>query len=154
MYSAAPSTYTASPPQQSYQPSTHTASSQQTTSPTDPIRAYRNKYGSVFRVVAHTGGPVAPGAQLSQNHWSIYFLLLNDEGSVRFNMSTNIATNTRNGIHETRPHPYTKSNSAVRYFDVPIQPGVSVDHVDSHIRSNGLDKYEMTEGGVGCRWWM
>lgn len=37
------------------------------------------------RVVTHTMGPVIPGGQLSQNHWSIY-LLTPDAGSTRLNM--------------------------------------------------------------------
>ncbi len=37
-----------------------------------------------IRVVAHTMGAVAPGAQLSHNHWPIY--LIHSNGSLRVNM--------------------------------------------------------------------
>ena len=64
-----------------------------------------------FRVVAHTAGPVAPGAVLSQNHWSIY--LIHSNGSVRINMQlANPAGNNTRGILLISSHPYTSASTS------------------------------------------
>ncbi|KAF2691385.1 hypothetical protein K458DRAFT_266545, partial [Lentithecium fluviatile CBS 122367] len=107
---------------------------------------------STFRVVAHTMGPLIHGGAVSQNHWTIYLIV--PGGSVQLNMKTSTDPNTRRGIFEIRERAYEKSNTAVRWFDLPAASGLLVDSVEREIRSQRWDQYDMTEGGVGCRWWM
>jgi hypothetical protein len=94
---------------------------------------YRQKLVSTFRVVVHNIGPVAPGAAVSQNHWTIYLLI--PTGSVQLNMKTNTNASISRGIFEVREHTYEQSNSAVRYFDLPAAQGALVDYVERKIRS-------------------
>ncbi|KAL5380677.1 hypothetical protein PMIN02_010558 [Paraphaeosphaeria minitans] len=128
------------------------ASYLQSSASTNTIVNYRQKLVSTFRVVAHTIGPVMPGAAVSQNHWTIYLLV--PGGSVQLNMKTNINASISRGIFEVREHAYEQSNSAVRYFDLPAAQGVLVDYVEREIRSQRWDQYNMNENGVGCRWWI
>ncbi|KAJ4538958.1 hypothetical protein HRR78_007883 [Exophiala dermatitidis] len=51
-------------------------------------------------------GPVAPGAQLSQNHWSIY-LIIKGGGSVRLNMETDPTPGKHEGIFKVTRHQLT-----------------------------------------------
>lgn len=113
---------------------------------------YRQKVVSTFRIVAHTMGPVMEGGAVSQNHWTIYLIV--PGGSVQLNMKTNTDPNNCRGIFELRERVYTQSNTAVRWFDFPAANGILVDSIESEIRSQRWDQYDMTEGGVGCRWWM
>jgi hypothetical protein len=92
------------------------------------------------------------GGAVSQNHWTIYLIV--PGGSVQLNMKTSTNPNTRCGIFEVGERAYEKSNTAVRWFDLPAASGLLVDSVEREIRSQRWDQYDMTEGGVGCRWWM
>jgi hypothetical protein len=113
---------------------------------------YRAKNVSTFRIVAHTMGPVMNGGAVSQNHWTIYLLV--PGGSVQLNMKTNTDPISHRGIFEIRERAYVQSNTTVRFFDLPAAPGVTVDYVEREIRYQRWDRYDMNEGGVGCRWWM
>ena len=106
------------------------------------------------RVVAHTMGPVAPGARLSQNHWSLY--LVHSEGSVRLNMQLRDASsNSTRGLLTVTSYSYiTISNSAVRSWEFEGTSNLIVYYLLQAIIDNGRLDYDMTEGGVGCRHWM
>ena len=106
------------------------------------------------RVVAHTMGPVAPGAQLNQNHWSIY--LVHSKGSVRINMQLQDASsNSTRGLLTVTDLPYASvSHSAVRAWDFEVMANFSVYHALRAIIAYGRPIYNMTETGVGCRYWM
>ena len=103
-----------------------------------------------FRLVAHTMGPVAPGAALSQNHWSIY--LLHDNGSVRLNMmlADPRAASTRGRLTVTSHGYTTVSTSAVRYWDFKAADNLAVYYVIQLILDNRRAEYDMNANGVGC----
>ncbi|EXJ59457.1 uncharacterized protein A1O5_12082, partial [Cladophialophora psammophila CBS 110553] len=61
-------------------------------------------------------GPVAPGAQLSQNHWSIY-LVAKEGGPMRLNMETNTSPGTGEGIFRGTRHQYDLMSSQVRHWE-------------------------------------
>ena len=103
-----------------------------------------------IRVVAHTMGPVVPGGQLSQNHWSVY-LLTNDGNSVRLNMIPQ-PTNLIGSLNITT-HMYTTSESAVRFFDFPSVE-VPVEYILQLIHQKGRERFRFEERGVGCRHWV
>ena len=107
-----------------------------------------------IRVVAHTMGPVALGAQLSQNHWSIY--LVHSNGSVRINMELKdpAATSSRGLLTVTSYGYVSVSTSAVRSWDFATTNNLAVYYVLEAIRNKGRSNYDMAEGGVGCRYWM
>lgn len=98
-------------------------------------------------------GPVAPGAQLSQNHWSIY--LIHSRGSVRLNMllENPSAANNR-GVLTVANYGYTSvSTSAVMSWDFTATVNLSVWHVLDLILNIERQNYDMTDGGMGCRYW-
>ena len=105
------------------------------------------------RFVAHTLGPVAPGAQLSQNHWSVY-LLVKGGGSVRLNMATNDRAGDDNGVFTVTRHAYALTTSAVRHFDFAVAKDVTVGRILRLIGEKRRQRYRMTPTGVGCRHWM
>jgi hypothetical protein len=108
---------------------------------------------TTFRIVAHTMGPVAPGAAFSQNHWSIY--LIHTNGSVRLNMELADPSSTSSrGAFTITSYAYTASNSAVIYWDFQANQNVAVYWVIKLISDSGRHRYDMTAGGVGCRHWM
>lgn len=94
-------------------------------------------------------GPLMHGGAVSQNHWTIYLLV--PGGSVQLNMKTNTAPDSRRGIFEIRERAYVESNTAVRWFDLPAAPRVTVDSITREIRYQRWDICDMNEGGVGCR---
>lgn len=106
------------------------------------------------RVVAHTMGPVAPGAQLSQNHWSIY--LIHSTGSVRLNMMLGNPNSTSSqGLLTITAYPYTTvSISAVNSWDFVATSDLAVYYILQSIMEHRRQDYDMAEGGVGCRYWM
>lgn len=107
-----------------------------------------------IRVVAHTLGPVAPGAQLSQNHRSLY--LVHSKGSVRFNMQIqDPQSNSTRGLLTVKNYPYTSvSTSAVKSWEFKGTNDLAIYYILQAIIDNGRSNYDMTEGGVGCRYWM
>lgn len=121
---------------------------------TDVAQDVTNLIVRNFRLVAHTMGPVAPGAVLSQNHWSIY--LLHDDGSVRLNMILKDprAASTRGKLEVTSYEYTTVSNSAVSHWDFAATNDLAVYWVIQLIIDNRRAEYDMNDRGVGCRHWM
>ena len=104
------------------------------------------------RVVVHTSG-IWPNGTMSDNHWSIYLLLENNNRSVRMNMMAE--SDNPKGTLEWSPNlDYTLSTSAIRHWDYPFMSGVTVANVYDLIMGNRRDQYMMSGGGSGCRWWM
>ena len=114
----------------------------------------RNDARSVksVRVVVHTLG-VWPNGTISDNHWSIYLLLENNQSSVRMNMRAE--SGNPKGILEWSPNlAYTLHTSAIQHWDYSFISGVTVANVYDLIMRNRRDQYKMSGGGSGCRWWM
>lgn len=102
------------------------------------------------RVVVHTLG--AAGLNTSDNHWSIYLLHSDRVSSTRINMRAEFEDPT--GILEWTQHGYTETTSAITYWDFPVAAGVTVLFFVRLIYSLRRDRYEMSGGGSGCRWWV
>lgn len=109
-----------------------------------------NRMVKKVRVVVHTQG-VWPNSTMSENHWSI-FLVFAGEESVRMNMTADYGNPT--GRLEWRSLLYTVSESTVKSWDYQAVSGVSVGQVYQLVMGNGRDKYEMSGGGSGCRYWV
>jgi hypothetical protein len=104
-------------------------------------------------VVCHTMGPVVPGGQLSQNHWSIYLVAQGE--SVRMNMTLrNANSNDDTGDLQVSYLSYDISNSATAYWDFQAAQNATVWHFVSNIITKRRQRYRMAEHGVGCRYWM
>ncbi len=104
------------------------------------------------RVVVHTLGPW-PNGTMSDNHWSIYLILAKNDGSVRMNMRAEL-DNPRGTLEWSPNLPYTKTSSAIKYWDYTVNPGVKVANVYELVMVNGRNQYSMSAGGSGCRDWM
>jgi hypothetical protein len=102
------------------------------------------------RVVVHTLGPAGP--TISDNHWSIYLLLADDQGSVRMNMRAD--PGYVNGTLSWTRQAYLLTQSAIRHWDFHVAQGVQVRHIAGLIHQLGRQKYDMSGGGSGCRYWM
>ncbi|KIX92016.1 uncharacterized protein Z520_12287 [Fonsecaea multimorphosa CBS 102226] len=103
------------------------------------------------RMVAHTiMGAVVPGAQLSQDPWSIY-LLTPGGGSVRLNMEWVLGTVEDKGTFTVKRHLYAHSNSEVRVFEYDVLPNTKVETFLQIVREKKRHNYKMTPTGVGCR---
>ncbi|KAF1962872.1 hypothetical protein CC80DRAFT_487324 [Byssothecium circinans] len=108
---------------------------------------------SLVRVVCHTMGPVVPGGQLSQNHWSIY--LVTQGGSVRINMTLQTPdSNDDTGVLQISFLPYELSTSATAYWDFQAAQNATVWHFTNNITAKRRQRYRMAENGVGCRYWI
>lgn len=105
------------------------------------------------RIVAHTLGPVVPGGQLSQNHWSFY-LLNPDGGSVRLNMEWVPGSENDKGKFSVTRHAYAQTTSAVHVFDYEVPNGMKVVNFLQVLRDKKRHNYKMTPTGVGCRFWV
>ena len=103
-----------------------------------------------IRIVVHTLGPAGP--TMSDNHWSIYLLLANDQGSIRMNMRANPEEVT--GILSWSHQAYLLTTSALRHWDFPIFQSVQVRQVASALYQSGRHRYDMSGGGSGCRYWV
>ena len=104
------------------------------------------------RVVVHSSG-IWPNGNMSDNHWSIYLLLQDNDSSVRMNMRAE--SNNPRGILEWSPNlAYTLTASAIKHWDYSFKSGVTVAKVYNLIMGNRRDQYRMSGGGSGCRWWM
>lgn len=101
------------------------------------------------RVVAHTIGPVAPGAQLSQNHWSIYLLNL-DGGSMRLNMEGVLGLRNDQGRFTVTRHAYARTNSAVRVFDFEPKASKTVAAFLQVIKAKGRQSRIWEWRGLRC----
>ncbi|MCJ1440496.1 MAG: hypothetical protein MMC23_000980 [Stictis urceolatum] len=106
-----------------------------------------------LRVVAHTMGPVIPGGQVSQNHWSFY-LLIPDGGSVRINMEWKPDSPDDRGKLGIIKHTYAQTTSAVRTFDYDVHRNARVASFLQIIGNKRRQNYKMTPTGVGCRFWV
>ena len=104
---------------------------------------------TVVRVVVHTIGAWPNG--MSDNHWSIY-LLMADGQSVRMNMRAELGD--PKGTLEWQSLAYTLTTSAIKHWDFPTKPDVTVKEMYDLVMRKGRDQYNMSGGGSGCRWWM
>lgn len=102
------------------------------------------------RVVVHTLGVAGPNT--SDNHWSIYLLHPDGVSSTRINMRAEFDDPT--GILEWTKHGYIQTTSAIRYWDFPVAAGVTVLYFARVVYQLRRDRYEMSGGGSGCRWWV
>ena len=102
------------------------------------------------RVVVHTLG--AAGPNTSDNHWSIYLIHPDGVSSTRINMRAEYGDPT--GILEWTKLGYTQTTSAIGHWDFPVRAGITVLFFAHLIYSLGRDRYEMSGGGSGCRWWV
>ncbi|CEJ62531.1 hypothetical protein PMG11_11028 [Penicillium brasilianum] len=102
------------------------------------------------RVVVHTLG--AAGPNTSDNHWSIYLLHSDRVSSTRINMRAEFEDPS--GKLEWTKHAYTQTTSAIRHWDFPVAAGITVLYFARLIYSHRRDRYEMSGGGSGCRWWV
>lgn len=102
------------------------------------------------RVVVHTLG--AAGPNTSDNHWSIYLIHPDGVSSTRINMRAELDNPT--GILEWTRHGYVQTTSAITYWDFPVGVGITTLFFARLIFSRHRDKYEMSGGGSGCRWWV
>jgi hypothetical protein len=131
--------------------SSQTQSQQGTTSvASQATPSYHQWVIRTFRVVAHTLGPVIPGGVLSANHWTVY-LLVGGGRSVQINMMTNLRPGETSGNYEVTQRTYEHSNTAVQYFDFPAKDGVTVGYVLDEITRRRWQRYNMTDGRVGCQ---
>lgn len=103
-----------------------------------------------LRVVVHTLG--AAGLNTSDNHWSIY--LIHDDGasSTRINMRAEFEDPT--GFLDWTQQGYIQTTSAIVYWDFPVAAGTTVSSVARIIYDLRRDRYMMSGGGSGCRWWV
>ena len=109
-----------------------------------------NRIVEKVTIVVHTLG-AWPNSTMSDNHWSI-FLGLADEQSVRLNMTADPGDPT--GRLKCQALQYAMTFSMIRCWDYQSAPGVSVAHIYQLVVGNGRDKYEMSGGGSGCRYWV
>jgi hypothetical protein len=107
----------------------------------------------IVRVVVHTFGLISETSSQSHNHWSIYLVLANNEGSIRMNMRAKEAQYS-NGVLKWSEQSYTMSNSAIRVWDFRCVAGITVCHISRLVYQMGRQKYDMSVGGSGCRFWV
>src|SRR5262245_22721476 len=97
-----------------------------------------------IRVVVHTLGPMGPQSQQSDNHWSIYLLVGNNQ-SVRINMAAERGYIT--GNLEINKYNYTLTSSAVKHWDYETVSGLAVSHIVKLIYDYRRHLYNMSGGG-------
>lgn len=105
---------------------------------------------TTVRVVVHTYGPKTDNR--SWNHWSIYLVLANGNGSVRANMRAEFE-NYNGGLLEWSDCPYVQSNSNIRHWDYSCKSNTQVREIANAWYSKGRERYDLV-GGKGCRYWM
>ncbi|KAF3391940.1 hypothetical protein DPV78_010611 [Talaromyces pinophilus] len=88
----------------------------------------------------------------SDNHWSIYLLHAGGRSSTRINMRANFGD--PKGILEWTRHGYIQTTSAIAFWDFPVAAGITVLYFARLIYSLGRERYDMSGGGSGCRWWV
>jgi len=88
------------------------------------------------RVVVHTLGPA--GTTISDNHWSIYLLLADGQGSVRMNMRADLGY--VNGTLAWTQQAYLLTQSAIRHWDFRVALGVQVQHIAALIQQLGRQR--------------
>lgn len=104
------------------------------------------------RVVVHTTGWLGPPTPMSDNHWSVYLILLGGEHSVRLNMRANYGD--VQGILEFSSLPYAMPHSAVKYWDYQFLENIMVGQIYQHLIDHRRHHYRMSGGGSGCRFWV
>ena len=102
------------------------------------------------RIVVHSLG--AAGPTMSDNHWSIYLLLENNQGSVRINMSARPGFIDGNLLWTKQV--YLLTNSTIRHWDFSTAATFRVCDIAKHIRDTRRFHYDMSGGGSGCRYWV
>ncbi|TAQ83219.1 hypothetical protein B7494_g8458 [Chlorociboria aeruginascens] len=107
------------------------------------------------RVVVHTTDLMAPNSPMSDNHWSIYLLLENNMGSIRFNMREGSGAEVDNQQNTTRvlectTHQDAMPSSRLDSWDYAV-PGIDVGWMCTVLWNQ---VYELSGGGSGCRWWV
>lgn len=87
--------------------------------------AHRNDLVVCGRVVCHTTARLLP-FKMSNNYWSIYFLLAGDR-SARFNMiGDESLVDFLWGVLDIRTHDYQLLTSTIRYLDYPVVRSFSI----------------------------
>lgn len=112
------------------------------------------KHVEKVRLTVHSLGPVAAGAELSQNHWSIELLI--SGGCIRLDMrpyAPDSQTDFR-GVLQVSRLEYQLSQSSVTHLDFAVAGQWMVGHFTNTIIEKGRHRYMMTDTGVGCRHWM
>lgn len=109
------------------------------------------------RVMVHSTGPIDPNdsTAMSENHWTITFLVSNSGGSISASMTAPDHENLVGSL-EWKPLP-TKAEfeSVIRSWDYSVVADhVTVEDLRQLMLRNGRDKYRMVEGGSGCRYWV
>lgn len=105
---------------------------------------------SLVRMVCHTSGRVG-NTNMSENHWSLYFIIASNK-SVRFNMRAE--PGYVDGILDLSSHNYVLTSSSIKYWDYATTASFTVRGVYALITTSGYNRYTMSGGGSGCRWWM
>lgn len=108
-----------------------------------------------FRLTTHTTGVINAGEPHSHSHWTIY--LVHNNTSTRLSMRIDQRHEIEypqgklviSDVNYTTP-----SNSAVRFWDFPAVPNITVQDVLRVILSHRRQEYNMGENGRGCRFWM
>lgn len=89
---------------------------------------------------------------MSDNHWSIYLIILGEEQAVRMNMTAEIRDPKGTMIWSSLN--YVASTSTIQKWDFQVASGHSVKHIYQLMMGLGRDWYNMSGGGSGCRWWV
>jgi hypothetical protein len=110
--------------------------------------AINNAIVTHARVVAHLSQDLGGG--MSENHWSIYFLLEGGQ-SIRINMTAEPG-NPRGRIEWTT-YEYQLTSSALRHWDYPLVGRITFENVHDLVLYCGRDRYQFSGGGSGCRYW-
>lgn len=88
----------------------------------------------------------------SGSHPSIY-LLTNDDGSVRLNMSRAKPDDTM-GTYTPERCSYRCIDYPLKVVDLSAVKGLTVGDVTKLIEGKGRDRYELVVSGTGCRFWV
>ncbi|KAF2229437.1 hypothetical protein EV356DRAFT_387128 [Viridothelium virens] len=106
---------------------------------------------SFIRIVVHNTGVYGSPSQMCNNHWTIY-LVVNGTESVQINMRG--AENSNQGTLVIDNRNYIVSSSSLRYWDIVPTTAIYSEHVLDLIYERRRNRYTMSGGGSGCRWWM
>lgn len=117
---------------------------------TREIAAHDQTIVNCVRIVAHTLGPAGP--TYSDNHWSIYLLFSHSQESIRMNMRGD--PESLDGYLSWTKQRYLLTSSAIRHWDFPTTQDVRVCDIVNHIYLSGRQRYIMSGGGSGCRYWV
>jgi hypothetical protein len=107
-----------------------------------------NRIVTYARVVVHFS---QDAGGISENHWTVY-LLLQDETSIRMNMTATEYGNPR-GTLEWASYSYQLTNSAIDNWDYAMAEGVTLQMVSDLVYNWGRDQHQFSGGGSGCRYW-